>query len=121
MKVYLAGGMQDGWQDRFSADFELLDPRSWQDPDPVVYTARDLAAIRDADAVLAYMDSANPSGYGLSLEVGFAHALGKPVVFVDVIGADWRSRYFGMVRSVSTVVRSIDDALIVLEHISHGL
>ena len=121
MKVYLAGGMQDGWQDRFSGDFEFLDPRSWSDPDPATYTARDLDAIRQADAVLAYMDSANPSGYGLSLEVGFAHALGKPVVFVDALGVDWRSRYFGIVRSVSRVVGGVDEALAALRDTADGL
>ena len=114
MKVYLAGGLSCDWQDRVPAHWELLDPRSWQDPDPAVYTERDLTAIRAADVVLAYMSSANPSGFGMSLEVGYAHALGKRVLFVDEIGGDWRSRYFGMHRSICEVHTSLDAAIAAL-------
>lgn len=116
MKIYLAGGFTDDWQDRCKGDHEFLDPRTWQDPDPAIYTARDLAAIRDCDVLLAHMSSSNPSGFGMSLEVGYAHALGKRVVFVDHIGQDWRSRYFGMVRSIAwRVVPTFDEALAVLD------
>ena len=120
MKVYLAGGLSDDWQDRVPDGFEFLDPRTWQDPDPKVYTARDLAAIRESDAVLAYMSSGNPSGFGMSLEVGYAAALGKPIVFVDDIQCDWRSRYFGMVRSVSHVVPTFETAIDWLRGLSDG-
>lgn len=107
MIVYLAGGMKDGWQDRAAAllpGCELLDPRSWGDPNPIVYTARDLDAIRKADVVLAHMSSANPSGFGLSVEVGYAYGIGKRIVFCDEIGGDWRSPYFGMHRVMATAV-----------------
>lgn len=107
MIIYLAGGMKDGWQDRAAAllpDHELLDPRSWSTPDPTVYTARDLEAVRQADAVLVHMSSANPSGYGLSVELGYAYALGKHIVFCDEISGDWRSSYFEMHRQMATVV-----------------
>lgn len=122
MRVYLAGGMSDGWQAQMADPaITFLDPRTWQDDDPAVYTRRDLEAIRSADAVLAYMDSANPSGYGMSLEVGFAHALGIPVVFVDAMQSDWRGRYFGMVRSVSTVARSTGEAVLYLKDLKRAI
>jgi nucleoside 2-deoxyribosyltransferase len=107
MIIYLAGGMSTGWQDRVSpllAGHELLDPRSWADPDPTIYTELDLAAIRRADALLVQMGSDNPSGFGLSVELGYAKALGKRIVFLDEISGDWRSRYFGMHRVMSDVV-----------------
>lgn len=114
MIVYLAGGMKDGWQDRVApllAGHELLDPRSWSCPEPAVYTARDLAAIRNADCILVHMSSGNPSGYGLSVELGYAYALGKRIVFCDEIGGDWRTGYFGMHRVMaSTVCGSLEEA-----------
>jgi nucleoside 2-deoxyribosyltransferase len=115
MIIYLAGGMRDGWQELFSEllkEHELLDPRSWSDPDPAVYTARDLEAIRRCDVVLAYMSSSNPSGFGMSVEIGFAYGLGKKIVFVDHIKNDWRSQYFGMHRQMADVVcDSVFDAV----------
>jgi nucleoside 2-deoxyribosyltransferase len=113
--VYLAGGMKDGWQDKFISKLPnclLLDPRSWSSPDPKVYTARDLANIRKADVVLVYMSSSNPSGFGLSVELGYAYGLGKRIVFVDNIKEDWRTVYFGMHREMATVrVNNIDEAI----------
>lgn len=109
-KVYLAGGMQSPLGKQLRAligdGVEWLDPADWQaeHPLPEQYTARDLAAIQEADVVLGFMSPDNPSGYGLSLEIGYAHALGKRVVFCDCMGADWRGRYFGMIRSVANVV-----------------
>lgn len=124
MKIYLAGGMQDGWQDAVAVaqlaigkPIELLDPRTINAgiDDPRIYTEHDLAAIRGADAVLAYMDSANPSGFGMSVEVGYAYGIGKPVAFVDCIGGDWRSRYFGMHRTMANA--TFADVASALAHI----
>lgn len=117
MKVYLAGGMRTTWQDELIAalpNVVFLDPRSHGLNDPAAYTAWDLNAIREADAVVACMTSDNPSGYGLSLEVGFAYALGKPVYFIDGVRGDWRSRYFDMHREVATAVCSFAEVVKVL-------
>lgn len=112
MKVYLAGGMKGGWPEHPALQtHELLDPRSWSCEDPAEYTARDLAAIREADAVLVYMDSRNPSGFGLSVELGYAYGIGKRVLFVDQIGGDWRSPYFGMHRTMAETYCSIEEAV----------
>jgi hypothetical protein len=107
MIIYLAGGMKDGWQEKATPLFkghELLDPRSWSSSDPAVYTARDLEGIRKADCLLVHMSSSNPSGFGLSVELGYAYALGKLILFVDEIGGDWRTGYFGMHRQMATLV-----------------
>ena len=114
MIIYLAGGMRDGWQDRVRpllGSNVVLDPRSWGSPDPAVYTMRDLQGVREADVVLVHMSSSNPSGFGLSVELGYAYALGKRIVFCDEIASDWRTGYFGMHREMATVVcRSLEEA-----------
>jgi len=114
MIIYLAGGMKDGWRDQAIAllnGHEVLDPRSWSNPSPAIYTERDLSAIRRSDCILVHMASTNPSGFGLSVELGYAYALGKRIIFCDEIRNDWRSPYFGMHREMATeVVHSLEDA-----------
>ena len=112
--VYLAGGMKSAWQDRVidcCRGITFLDPRSHGLADEAAYTQWDLDAIRQCDLVLAYMDTVNPSGFGLSLEVGFAYALGKPVWYVCEDSSE-RQRYFGMVRACSErTLDSLDNAI----------
>ena len=113
--VYLAGGMHSTWRDQVQLpEGSSLDPMSWSCDDPKEYTRLDLEAIDRSDVVIAYMDSANPSGFGMSVEVGYAYAKGKRVLFVDHIKNDWRSRYFGMHRSMSEVFNSIEEAVAAL-------
>lgn len=100
-KVYLAGGMKSTWQDRvISAHPEIvfLDPRFHGLLDEEAYTQWDLNAVKESDLVLAYMHTDNPSGFGLSLEVGYAYALKKEIWYVceDI---NPRQRSFGMVRA----------------------
>lgn len=101
--IYLAGGMKSSWQDvaiQALPPVEFVDPRKHGLVTEAEYTAWDLAGIRRSDLVLAFMDTDNPSGFGLSLEVGYAHALGIPVWYVceDLTP---RQRFFGMVRAVA--------------------
>ena len=117
--IYLAGGMKSQWQDRVvrAAPEHLVikDPRSHGLSDEKSYTAWDLAAIRESCLVVAFMDAENPSGFGLSLEVGYAHALGIPVWYVCEDTTD-RQRFFGMVRAVSErVFESLDAAIDALQ------
>jgi nucleoside 2-deoxyribosyltransferase len=107
MKLYLAGDMHSGWQDELIAalgsGFDVIDPRNQpKTDDHGIYTAWDLAGVRECDALAAFMSARNPSGYGLCVEVGYAHALGKRVLFIDAAQADWRSKYFGMVRAIAS-------------------
>jgi nucleoside 2-deoxyribosyltransferase len=106
-KIYLAGGFNSGWQKVASASlkhFYLLDPSLHHLEDPVAYTEWDLAAIRECDIVLANMEATNPAGYAMSLEMGYAKALGKKVIFVDQITDPQISRHFGMIRQASDEV-----------------
>ena len=88
--VYLAGGFQSGWQEKLKTAFpkvEFKNPRAHGLKDKAQYTLWDLEAIRRCDIVFAYLEAGNPGGYALSLEVGFAKALGKRIVFVNEKGA----------------------------------
>lgn len=86
-KVYLSGGLKSGWQQEVKnmvgCAVEFFDPATHEINDAVGYAAWDLHYVRQCDIVFAYMESTNPSGIGLSLEIGFAHALGKTIIFVD--------------------------------------
>jgi len=110
MKIYLAGGMKSGWQEKVKsvgpAEARYLDPCHHYLQDERQYTAWDLYAIRACDVLFVYFEANNPSGYGLSLEVGFAHALSKTIVLVDEkTAADpVTGRRLGMLRTVADVV-----------------
>lgn len=123
MNIYLAGGMHSDWRERFAKavedclegdghydgftsrlkGFYFLDPCAHKLSAESEYTAWDLLAVRKADVLVAYMEPSNPSGYGMMLEMGYAHALGKTVVFVSD-REDSRGRYFGIAREAADVV-----------------
>jgi nucleoside 2-deoxyribosyltransferase len=110
MIVYLAGGMRSEWRERVKAE---VPGHAYNDPcehgldAPKQYTAWDLAAIRASDVLLGYMEADNPSGVGLALEVGYAKAMGKMVIWVD----GKAGRYFAIVRHTADIVFStIDEA-----------
>ncbi len=111
MKIYLAGGQKSTplresiLAELLAAGYEVLDPASHGLVDEQAYTAWDLDAIKRSDAVVAFMEPCNPSGYGMSLEIGYAKGIGRPVFFIDAMADDPRRRYFGMVRvSASTLL-----------------
>jgi nucleoside 2-deoxyribosyltransferase len=114
-RIYLAGGFKSGWQNtvfRELSDFEVLDPSTHNIEDPAAYTEWDLRAVRECDVILANMEESNPGGYALALEVGYAKALGKRIVFVDQIHDPIRKRYFEMIRQTSDrVFSTLADAL----------
>jgi len=112
LKVYLAGGMRgEDWRADFRrlTKFYLLDPHDCSSKDPAVYTEYDLRCVRAADVVVAFLEPDNPSGIGLALEVGYAKALGKRVVFIDGRPEDKR---FDIMRHASdAVVTTVWDAI----------
>ncbi|MDF2410889.1 hypothetical protein GWQ29_15860 [Aeromonas sp. 2HA2] len=115
-KVYLAGGFSSKWQvlvtSHLTGIYELLDPSAHNIEDPIKYTKWDLDAIQQSDIILANMESTNPGGYSLALEVGFAKALGKEIILVDQIKDATVSRYFEMVRQCSNrIFSTLEDAI----------
>lgn len=114
-KIYLAGGFRSNWQalaaSRLAGMYELLDPSAHNIQDPAEYTRWDLEAVRQCDIMLANMESSNPGGYSLALEVGFAKALGKRIFFIDQIEDPAVKRYFEMVRQCcERVFPTLDEA-----------
>lgn len=79
--------MHSGWQDyvigHVGKKALYFDPRSHQLRQARDYVQRDLAFIQTADIVFAYLEKSNPSGFGLAVELGFARALGKRIIFVN--------------------------------------
>lgn len=113
--IYLAGGFHSGWQQSVRGKLHgwtVFDPslnglRSAKD-----YTQWDLEAIKSSDIVLAYMEASNPGGYALALEIGYASALEKPIIFVDLLLESHRSKYFEMIRQVvDQTFNSLDEAV----------
>lgn len=82
--VYLAGGFRSKWQDNVKVSHKIIDP-SKKDESQMSMTEIgewDKKGIEECDIVFAYMERTNPSGFGLSCEIGYAHALKKKVILV---------------------------------------
>lgn len=84
-KVYLAGGLRSNWQQKVidSVKATFFNPRQKEVDQPMTlqeYGTWDLHHVKKADLVFAYMEKDNPSGIGLSVEIGYAKGLGKTVV-----------------------------------------
>lgn len=103
IKVYLAGGMKGDWQDQLIGIIgeraAFIDPRTHGYTSEDEYTDWDLKGVRDCDVLFAYMEKSNPSGYGMMLEIGYAKAMGKVIIFANQGMADDRKGYFGMARA----------------------
>jgi len=109
MKVYLAGGMTNPWREdviTHGPDAVYLNPCIHGLDDETLYTAWDLLAVRESDVVFVYFEADNPSGFGLSIEAAYGHALGKTIVLVDEKSAvdPITGRRLGMLRSISDAV-----------------
>lgn len=116
MRVYLAGGMKSGWQEVVKSavpDHVYIDPSTHNLVEPDQYTMWDLAGVNRCDWVFAYMEESNPSGIGMAVEIGYAKALNKPIIFVDGKKEDHR---LGMVRScASMIVQDLDTGIMFLQ------
>ena len=115
MIVYLSGGLHSGWQDELTeaiAGIEFLDPRyHGLEHDENQYTLWDLLAIRSCDIVFVYFEETNPSGIGLSAEMGYAKALGKTIIYVDP--TDDKKR--GFLRAIADVhAKTLDEGMALL-------
>jgi len=119
MKVYLAGGLRSGWQDKLKKRLALdgitwIDPRNHKLLDEEQFTPADLAGIKAADVLFAYLEKDNPAGYDLAFEIGYAHALGKTVVLVF----EDERKYFRMpVAAADVVFRSLEYGAWYLENL----
>jgi len=81
---------------------------------PNVYTTWDLHGVATAEVIFAYMEKDNPSGYGLSLEIGYALGKGKLVIFVN----ESTNKHLPIVEEASSVLfKSLEEGLYFLSFI----
>lgn len=110
-KVYLAGGFRSNWQKKVITNcdnaFIFFNPREHGLEKAVsMYTTWDLHHVKQSDILFGFMEKDNPSGYGLSLEVGYAKALSKTIILIDEKSKNDKTfeRYFDIVRESSNIV-----------------
>ena len=130
LKIYLAGGMTTSdWQSIVinkvkGNGFIIFNPRAHQLDNSKEYTNWDMFHVGKCDVLFAYMQAANPSGIGLSLEVGYAKALNKLIILVDEKSdADITfSKYFALVReNASIIFNSLEDGIAYLLKLRNGV
>ena len=97
-KVYLAGGHTSDWREKVKSiylgyNIEFIDPKLKPDKHWTEYATWDVHYIKQCDILFAYMEKTNPSGYGMSAEMGYAKALNKTVIFIIEPGHE-KERYF---------------------------
>lgn len=100
--VYLAGGMRTNWQDTVKQEFPdivFIDPRDHNCKSEDSYTTWDLTGVQKCDIVFAFLESSNPAGQGLCVELGFARASEKYVIYAEEPRDN--AKYFGMCRAIS--------------------
>jgi hypothetical protein len=123
--LYLAGGTHSGWQDAVITalpHWRVLDPRVHGLADEREYTLWDLNAVQSSDYVLATLEATNPAGYNLALEVGYARALGKRIIFIDSRSGDdaRHGRYVSMLHAVADATpKSVNEAIAFLRQINN--
>lgn len=129
-EVYLAGGMNNSdWQSRVinevkSKDILFYNPREHQLNDSTEYTVWDLYYVKKCDILFAYMQKDNPSGIGLTLEVGYARAIDKTIILIDERSAEdevFASRFEIVRQSASIVFDSLEKGIDFLSKFKNGL
>jgi len=121
-KIFLSGGFHSNWQNslisKYNDKFIFLNPREHGLMKPTDYTFWDIHFVRRCDILFAYMESSNPSGYGLAFEIGLAIENKKTVILIDeksLTDPDFK-KYFEIVRQSSTYLfNSMEDATKLLE------
>lgn len=104
-KVYLAGGFDSQWRSKIKSLSNVIffDPQFKPDKHWSEYGTWDIHYIKQCDIVFGYMGVTNPSGYGLSAELGYARALNKTVILVLESGHA-KDRYLQFLKIMADVV-----------------
>jgi nucleoside 2-deoxyribosyltransferase len=114
--VYLAGGFSSNWNDKVKTltNVEFIDPRIKEVKKEFKYFEYgcwDLHYIKQCDICFVYMEKDNPSGYGLSVEIGYAKALNKTVILVLENGHE-KEKYLLFLKNVADVIYdNLDDGI----------
>lgn len=129
-KVYLSGGMNESnWQENVISSvgkegYVYFNPNLHNLEHSKEYAIWDLFYVKNADIVFAYMQSNNPSGYGLTLEIGYAAALGKPIILIDEKSKadELFKANFAFVRETASIVfEELNDGIIFLKNLRNGI
>lgn len=129
-KVYLSGGMNESnWQDKVinavgREGYIFYNPRLHNLAHSKEYTIWDLFYVKNCDIVFAYMQKENPSGYGLTFEIGYAVALSKPIILVDERSENDTNfkRYFEIVKQSSSInFTKLDEGIKFLKNLRNGI
>ena len=88
------------------------------------YSIWDLHYVEKCDILFAYMQKENPSGFGLTLESGYASALGKPIILIDeksISDKEFCSR-FKIVREIASIVfDNLEEGIDFLKKMRNGI
>lgn len=117
-KIYLAGGIRSNWQEKVTSRFdgEFYNPRT-KEVDKILtlteFGTWDLHYIKQCDIVFAYMEKNNPSGIGMSVEIGFAKGLGKTVILCLEENNEFiKDKYLEFMKKASDIVfTDLEDAI----------
>lgn len=129
-KVYLAGGMnKSNWQGKViktvgKKGFLFYNPREHSLSDSKQYTFWDLFYVKQCDILFAYMQDTNPSGIGLTLEIGYAKALSKSIILVDEKSKNdstFARRFKIVQQSASIVFENLDEGVNFLKKLKNGI
>ena len=130
IKVFLSGGMNESnWQqeviDSVGKDgYIYFNQREHFLSKSKEYTMWDLFYVKNSDVVFAYMQKDNPSGFGLTLEIGYAAALGKQIILIDEKSSldELFAQKFKIVRESSSIVfESFSDGINFLKNLRNGI
>jgi nucleoside 2-deoxyribosyltransferase len=121
-KVFLSGGFKSNWQERvintLTGKFVFFNPREHGLDHSDSYTTWDIHFVKSCDILFAYMEHTNPSGFGLTFELGVAYALNKTIILVDEKSPKDATfaKYFKILHRPSGVVfKSLDEGIQYLE------
>lgn len=128
VKVYLAGGLSTNWREQVikktSGNFVFYNPKEHglENLGAEFYGSWDLFHVQKCDILFGYMEETNPSGYGLSLEIGYAKALNKCIILVDERSKsdDWFKSKFAIIRNTANVnANTLEDGIKYLNSFSN--
>jgi nucleoside 2-deoxyribosyltransferase len=117
-KVYLSGGFKSNWQEKvigaLGNNCTFFNPRAHQLESDKEYWVWDMHFVKECDLIFAYMESDNPSGFGLTFEIGLAYALNKTIILIDEksnIDKDFE-RYFKIVSNSTRILyNNLDEGI----------
>lgn len=86
MIVYLTGGFRGDWHQQVieqCPQFTFQQSVKYGVYDASKYILKELEMIKSSDVIFVYLESGSRDSHSLSLEIGYAKALGKSIILVD--------------------------------------